>query len=114
LRGFSRAARWQPKWCGPAKTRLDGNPVRKASTLVGPDQILTFQKAGTIRIVKILDRGQRRGPAVEASALYEDLTPPPVKDNHDVPGETAIRHPGSGRPTKKQRRALNKIRPELD
>ena len=54
---------------------------------------------GAGRIVAI---GERRGPAPEAQALYEDLTPP---EERDKPVERA-----GERPTKKDRRALDAFR----
>jgi ribosome-associated heat shock protein Hsp15 len=44
--------------------------------------------------------GERRGPATEARLLYDDLTPP------QVPAPTAMRTEGTGRPTKRDRRAI--------
>ena len=56
----------------------------------------------TLRIVRVVSMGDRRGPAAEAQALYEDLTPAP---------EVAAPTERVGiRPTKKDRRALDAIR----
>ena len=57
--------------------------------------------------------GERRGPYEEAKLLYEDLTPPAEKKPFS-PSEPGVRAPGAGRPTKKERRALDELRGEPD
>lgn len=57
--------------------RVNGTRVVKAAQLVGPGDVLTFPQARSVRVVRIIAPGQRRGPAPEAQALYDDLTPAP-------------------------------------
>ena len=57
----------------------------------------------TVRVVRIVAIGTRRGPAPEAQALYEDLTAPQNRDNFPP----APRYEGKGRPTKRDRRKLD-------
>lgn len=83
------------------KVRVDGTPVSKPARSVGPGDVLTFVKERETKVVRILDCGLRRGPASEAQALYEDLSPPPP------PRVPNPRYEGKGRPTKKDRRALD-------
>ncbi|MEL6724896.1 MAG: RNA-binding S4 domain-containing protein [Pseudomonadota bacterium] len=47
----------------------------KAGQKVLPGDVLTFYKAKTIETVEILAIGERRGPAVEAQALYRRHLP---------------------------------------
>ena len=58
--------------------------------------------------------GERRGPASEARLLYDDLSPPePRKKTETETAQAravAVRAPGSGRPTKADRRALDRLR----
>lgn len=82
------------------KVRLGGQPAMKPARAVGARDVLTFHQANDIRIVKILACGTRRGPAPEAQALYEDMSPPKVH----VPKNP--RFEGKGRPTKKDRRDM--------
>jgi len=95
------------------KVRLTRNDettrITKSSQAVRPGDTLTFPKARLIRIVRIEALATRRGPAVEAQALYEDLTPPPPP-KEARPVKPAPREPGTGRPTKKERRALDHLR----
>ncbi|MBY6118642.1 RNA-binding S4 domain-containing protein [Mameliella alba] len=87
--------------------RVNGSPVAKPAFMVGPGDILTFPKERDVRVIRIVAPGERRGPAPEAQALYEDLDPPKPRDCEP----RAPRYEGGGRPTKKDRRALDKSRP---
>jgi ribosome-associated heat shock protein Hsp15 len=59
--------------------------------------------------VRMRDGGQRRGPFEEARQLYDDLTPAPVPGERLTPFEQATREPGSGRPTKRERREIDRL-----
>lgn len=84
--------------------RIDGDLKKRASANVKIDQTLTFVAGERVRVIKIRALATRRGPASEAALLYEDMSPPPAprqpKPQHD---------PGMGRPTKKQRRQIQKL-----
>ncbi len=64
--------------------------------------------------VRMLKPGDRRGPYEEAKLLYEDLTPAAVPGEKATLFEQATRERGSGRPTKKQRREVDRLKPGLD
>ena len=64
------------------RLRCNGAIVVKAHFVVAMNDVLTFPLGRQIRVVKVLALGERRGPAAEAAALYEDLAPPA--------GETAL------------------------
>ncbi|MGF1628914.1 MAG: RNA-binding S4 domain-containing protein [Kiloniellaceae bacterium] len=100
--------------CQAGKLRLSGLGVIKPHHKVKPGDVLTFPQARHIRVVKVLALGLRRGPASEAQALYEDLKPqtPEGRLPADTPDAlaTARREPGAGRPTKRERRALDRLR----
>jgi ribosome-associated heat shock protein Hsp15 len=83
---------------GGGSVRVNGNRVGKAAFMVGPGDTLTFTRAERVVVARILAIGTRRGPAPEAQALYEDLTPVPEPS----PPEAVIER--KGRPTKKDRR----------
>ena len=57
--------------------RINGERYTKPGKTVRPDDVLTFTLQDRIRIVRIIALGERRGPAPEAQALYEDMSPPP-------------------------------------
>ncbi len=109
--------------CNRRRIRSNGKIVSKASHMVKAGDTLTFPQSRVIRTVRIVALGSRRGPADEAQLLYEDMTPP----TESTPESTAAaakagrqrrllepkpaqRLPGSGRPTKSQRRALDRLR----
>ena len=81
----------------------------KPSALVRPGETLVFTRDERLRIIRILSCAERRGPASEAQALYEDKSPPPPKKS-DIDPAPFSREKGSGRPTKKDRRALSALK----
>ncbi len=86
------------------KVRVDGTPVSKPARSVGPGVVLTFMKEEDVKVVRILGCGTRRGPAPEAQALYEDLSPPKEGKQPRNPG-----FEGKGRPGKRERRNMASI-----
>jgi len=83
------------------QVRINGDRAQKPAQTVGPGDVLTFAQGRVIRVVQVEILGARRGPATEARTLYTDLSE--AKDNPPQnPG-----FEGKGRPTKKNRRALD-------
>lgn len=93
--------------------RVNGLPIRKPSfeVKVGDRVELSLERRDVILIVKA--GGERRGPYEEAKELYEDLTPPREETERLNAFEQAQRIPGSGRPTKKERRETDRLFPEV-
>jgi len=91
------------KLVSDGKVRVDGTPISKPSRSVAPGAVLTFPQGHSVRVIKILALGTRRGPAPEAQALYEDLDPPRPKDK-DLSEPQRV----GARPTKKARRSLDR------
>lgn len=91
------------------KVRINGNICKKPSTLVSLFDVLTFSRADDVLIAKIINIGVRRGPAPEAQLLYEDMTPPKEVKNVSKKEASAEREKGAGRPTKSERRAIDKL-----
>lgn len=83
----------------------DTNRADKASTAVRPGDVLVFTRNERLRVIEILACAQRRGPASEAQALYDDRSPPPPPKTEKSSAPFS-REKGAGRPTKKDRRAL--------
>jgi ribosome-associated heat shock protein Hsp15 len=77
---------WQARFCksrsiaatlvSEGRVRVNSERASKPARAIGPGDVLTFPQAGRIRVVRVLATGERRGPATEAQALYEDLDPP--------------------------------------
>ena len=85
--------------------RVNSTKVSKPAHSVGPGDVLTFPQARDVRVIRILAIGERRGPAPEAQALYEDLDPPKPRPKEEIP--VAPKFEGKGRPTKRDRRKLD-------
>ncbi|HHX88885.1 MAG TPA: RNA-binding S4 domain-containing protein [Paracoccus sp.] len=90
---------------GGGRMRLNSQHVAKPAALLRPGDVLTFVQGERVRVVRMLAPGQRRGPAPEAQALYEDLSPAPPP--RDLSRPQAV--PG-GRPEGRERRALDALR----
>ena len=100
------------KVCNSGKLRLGGALINKAHHKLKPGDVLTFPQGNHIRVVRVLALGTRRGPAPEAQALYEDLKPPEPANRLPRDPRVADRPRGSGRPTKRDRRVLEKLKSE--
>ena len=58
--------------------RLNAQRCTKPGHGVAVGDVLTFPQGNRIRVVRVLALSDRRGPAVEAQVLYDDL---------DLPGQ---------------------------
>ena len=85
--------------------RVNAGRVSKPAHGLLPGDVLTFPQGQQIRVIKVLAPGTRRGPAPEAQALYEDLSPPEPRDKTDVSPNARLE--GNARPTKRDRRKLD-------
>jgi ribosome-associated heat shock protein Hsp15 len=56
-----------------AGIRINGQKTRKPGHVLRAGDVLTFRQAQTIRVIRVLELGARRGPAAEAQQLYHDL-----------------------------------------
>ena len=91
------------------RVRVNGDKVSQASRQIVTGDVLTITLDRRIRVLKVEQAGTRRGPFEEARLLFEDLSPPPVRSRDDpVMGMQPLREAGSGRPTKRERRQLDK------
>ncbi|MBT7544254.1 MAG: RNA-binding S4 domain-containing protein [Kordiimonadaceae bacterium] len=91
------------------KVRLNGKVCKKTSTPVSAEDVLIFSRADDLLIVKIRAFALRRGPASDAQNLYEDLTPVLEKRETKKVIFTSNRERGAGRPTKNERRAIDRL-----
>jgi ribosome-associated heat shock protein Hsp15 len=80
-----------------------------ADNAVRVGDILVIRHGSRLITCKVLGLGDHRGPASEAQRLYEDLTPPPAESAPVV----AQRDAGAGRPEKKDRRAMERLRASI-
>ena len=92
---------------------VNGQKIRQVSHQVKPGDKLEIAMPERDLVLVVKLPGERRGPYEEAKLLYEDLTLPAEKKPFS-PSEPGVRAPGAGRPTKKERRALDELRGEPD
>ena len=100
-----------------ATTAVRGGHVRvndllpKASHPVVPGQIIRVRKDQDERILEVVDDTMaKRVSAPLAQAAYIDRTPEKPPPIPEMAGRIAVRDRGAGRPTKRDRRALEKLR----
>ncbi len=93
--------------------RVNGVKINQAAYGIKIDDVLTISLNQQIIIYKVLNGGERRGPAPEARLLYEDLSPPPPPKTVPRNAAKIQRDAGTGRPTKRDRRLTDKLRDQL-
>ncbi len=92
------------------RVRVNKIKAEKPSYTVKRGDVLTVTIGPRLRILKVTAIGNRRGPSTEAQGLYEDLTPPPPpREERPIVAPSGDREPGSGRPTKRDRRLIDKL-----
>ena len=104
---FFKSRTTATKLCAGGRVRVNREVIAKAHHPVRAGDIITFPQGRTIRVVEVVALGERRGPASEAQTLYTDLTPPPPP--REATPSAARRERGAGRPTKAERRALDRL-----
>jgi len=93
--------------CNGGKVDVNGDAA-KPSKVVRPGDLLRVTLPRSRRIVRVAALAERRGSGSQAALLYEDLTPPPPpREARILP--PAYRPPGAGRPTKRQRRRIDRL-----
>jgi ribosome-associated heat shock protein Hsp15 len=94
---------------GGGHVRLNGERIDAASRQVKAGDVVTVALDRTVRVMRVAGFAERRGSAARAQELYEDIN---TGAPHGAPcGEVAAaprREPGTGRPTKRDRRDLEK------
>lgn len=92
--------------CRGGQVRVNGRPA-KPSTMVSPGDEVHVRVGDTTRIVHVAKIIQKRVGAPDAVTCYLDRTPAP---SPSVAVPVALRDRGTGRPTKRDRRMLDKWR----
>ncbi|MCV7128812.1 MULTISPECIES: RNA-binding S4 domain-containing protein [Mycolicibacterium] len=96
--------------CRGGQVRVNGRQA-KPSTMVSPGDEVRARVGETTRIVEVARIIQKRVGAADAVTCYLDRTPPPPAA---VVVPVAVRDRGAGRPTKRDRRMLDKWRARQD
>ncbi|MDX2167511.1 MAG: RNA-binding S4 domain-containing protein [Deltaproteobacteria bacterium] len=90
--------------CDGGKVTINGITAKPHKLIRPGDEVVISTRDGK-RILRVVGLAERRGPASQAQALYDDHSPaPPPREPYLAPR----RDPGSGRPTKRERRHLRR------
>jgi ribosome-associated heat shock protein Hsp15 len=89
------------------RVRLNGSRVEAASHPVRLGDVVTVALDRCVRVLKVAGLAERRGSAEIAHALWEDMAPAAQASLRPRP--PAERPPGAGRPTKRERRAMQQF-----
>ncbi len=93
--------------CEAGHVKLNGASVKPSKPVKRGDHIEVVTPGG-LRILDVLELLDKRGPATLAQQLFDDQTPPPPpREERDL--AMPRRDRGEGRPTKRDRRALERL-----
>lgn len=93
--------------CRAGHVRVNGDRAKPATTVRVGDEV-RVRGEGPERIVEVAHVVERRVGPVPAAACYVDRTPPPPPPEHVA--AAGVRERGAGRPTKRERRELDRLR----
>ena len=93
--------------CRAGHVRINGVAAKAAQPVRIGDEV-RVRLHGFDRIYRVTGLPTKRGSATEAAKHFEDLTPPPPpRVERPMP---VYRDPGAGRPTKRERREIDRLR----
>jgi ribosome-associated heat shock protein Hsp15 len=93
--------------------RVNGLRIDAASRPVKPGDVITVALDRKVRVMRVTGFVARRGSADIARELYDDLAQPDDRPSGDH-AASPFREAGSGRPTKRERRLLERFLDEED
>ena len=91
------------------RLRISGQVTQKPHKMISIGDVLTITINDNIKILKVLDIPNRRGPYSESLNFYEDITPIeiiPKKESSNIDIKFVER---VGRPTKRERRQTDRL-----
>jgi ribosome-associated heat shock protein Hsp15 len=91
--------------CGAGHVMVNGTIVRASHAVRIGDEIRAVAPRGQV-ILEVVALADKRQSAPKARELYLDHSPPPPPREERI----AYRDRGAGRPTKAERRAIDKLR----
>ena len=101
--------------CRLGRVTVEGQPA-KPSREVKVNDVVIVQKDEVTRRFKVLQPLRSRVGAKKVPEFAEDQTPPSLAQapRRSGPGAFGIRPKGAGRPTKKERRQIERLLPSQD
>jgi ribosome-associated heat shock protein Hsp15 len=95
--------------------RINGTRIDAPSRAVRPGDVVTAGLGRTVRVMKVIGFVERRGGSETARTLYQDLSAgTEAASSKPAAAEPAARQRGTGRPTKRDRRAVDRLREPED
>ena len=92
--------------CRGGHVQVNGRPAKPATTVSSGDEVRALV-GQTTRVVEVVRVIQKRVGATDAATCFIDRTPPPPPE---AAAPVARRDRGAGRPTKRDRRLLDRFR----
>lgn len=93
--------------CSAGHVTVGGRPAKPA-TKVSVGDIVEVSGRGPLRVYEVVQLVEKRVGAPIAAQAYVDRSPPPVEA--DLAPPPLVRDRGAGRPTKKDRRQMDRHR----
>ena len=104
-----KSRRLANKFVSLNRLRISGQVTQKAHKMISIGDVLTMTIKDNVKIFRVLDIPNRRGPYSESLNFYEDITPiENIKKNED--SKPNIKFVDRvGRPTKRERRQIDRL-----
>jgi ribosome-associated heat shock protein Hsp15 len=108
---FYRSRALAAEACDGGKVEVNGYTAKPHKSVHIGDMVSFTHPSGR-KELKVLTLSERRGPSSQARLLYEDLSPPPPprEERPAFFSPLSLRLPGLGRPTKRERRQIDRLR----
>ncbi|MFT4622208.1 MAG: ribosome-associated heat shock protein Hsp15 [Myxococcota bacterium] len=90
--------------CAAGHVSIDDVTVKASKSVKRGDRVAVQTEAGR-RVLEVVELADKRGPASVAEGLYVDHSPPPPPPDPWMQVER-----GAGRPTKRDRRQLDRVK----
>jgi ribosome-associated heat shock protein Hsp15 len=106
---FARTAKSRTlaqNWIESGLVKVNGTRAAKSGIEIRLGDCIEIRQDRRDIVLIVKGIGDRRGPYEEARLLYEDQSPPVLRQ---TPFEQATRETGAGRPEKKERRQIDRL-----
>ena len=91
------------------RLRISGQVTQKPHKMISIGDVLSMTIRGNVKILKILDIPNRRGPYSESLNFYEDITPIENNQKREYLKPNIKFAERVGRPTKRERRQIDRL-----
>lgn len=92
--------------CRGGHVKVNGSPAKPATTVRVGDRVEAFVgRQRVLEVVRVIDT--RVGAPIAATCVVDRSPPPPPREERST---GLVRPPGDGRPTKRDRRRMDRLR----